>query len=192
MTDSLDLRMVRLSLFGAGISSKQGQQPYSQASLMEVVKWMHTLKLAQLTHSLRQLTDEKEQKAFKAERLPFAVFAAQCSYRNEEGIISLTGLAAFDFDHLDADRLALAREQLTADPCFETVLLFTSPRGNGLKWVTAIDLARGDYKTWYTAICNYLRHTYSLEADTATSSPVSACFLCYDPHMIIHPDVENF
>lgn len=151
------------------------------------------MKMMQLTKELRAIEDEKQQKAFKAERLPFATFSGTFSYRNQQGLIEHSGLLCFDFDHLGGkDNLWKVRKQLESDPYFETMLMFTSPRGDGVKWVTHIDLDRGPHEKWYRAVSNYLHQTYSLEADKAPANVASACFLCWDANMVINPSFQLF
>ncbi len=182
------------SLFAAGINKAASQRPFKQeATLEDAYEWMNSMKMMQLTKELRAIEDEKQQKAFKAERLPFATFSGTFSYRNQQGLIEHSGLLCFDFDHLGGkDNLWKVRKQLESDPYFETMLMFTSPRGDGVKWVTHIDLDRGPHEKWYRAIRNYLHQTYSLEADKAPANVASACFLCWDANMVITPSFQLF
>ena len=76
---------------------------------------------------------------------------------------------------------------MLADPYFETELLFTSPSGVGVKWVTHIDLARCDFRTWYRAISNYLKQTYGLTADSSGVNISRACYLPHDPEVFVNP-----
>lgn len=104
-----------------------------------------------------------------------------------------SGLLCFDFDHLGGnENLWKARHLLEQDRYFETMLMFTSPRGDGVKWVTHIDLSRGSHEKWYRAVRNYLLLTYGLEADSAPANVASACFLCWDANMVINPSFQLF
>ena len=180
-------------MFNAGINKPSGQKPYMQGTLNDVFAVMNTPQIAQLTRELRALKDEKQQKLFKAEKLPFVTFSGQFSYRNTKGLIAHSGLMCFDFDHLpnDAD-VQRVRRVLLGDPTFATELMFTSPRGNGVKWITHIDLERGDHAKWYRAIRQYLLYNYGIEADPAPSSVCSACFLCWDADLVINKEICVF
>lgn len=181
------------SLFGAGINTPGGQRPARQGTLCDVYRWMNSMRLMELTRQLRAIDDEKQQRDFKARCLPFATFSGQFSYRNAQGLIAHSGMQCFDIDHLDSSHdVWRVRKLLEADPYFTTLLLFTSPRGNGVKWVTGIDLTRGTHQQWYAAIREHLRRAYGIEADPAPSSIASACFLCFDPNMVITPAVAPF
>ena len=90
----------RFSLFAPGINTPKGQRPYKQGTFMDVYNWMNSTKLMLLTQQLRGIKDEKEQKAFKASRLPFVTFSGMFDYRRQEGLIQHSELQCFDFDHL--------------------------------------------------------------------------------------------
>lgn len=181
------------SLFAPGINKPSGQHPYKQGTLIDAYRWMNSMKMMELTQQLRDIKDEKQQKAFKAEQLPYATFSGTFSYRNQKGLIQHSGLLCFDFDHLGGkEKLWQTRHLLEDDPYFETELMFTSPRGDGVKWVTHIDLCRGSHEKWYRAILNYLFQTYHLEADSAPANVASACFLCWDADMVINPKYNLF
>ncbi len=188
-----DITKVLFSLYGAGINTPQGQKPVKQGTLKDVYAWMNSMHMMELTHELRSIKDEKAQKAFKAERLPFATFSGQFRYRNAQGLIEHSGLQCFDIDHLaNKDEVWRVRKLLEADEYFDTELMFTSPRGNGVKWVTHIDLSRGTHEQWYAAIREHLRRAYGIEADPMPANVASACFLCWDANVIINPQVAPY
>lgn len=195
MEDSPDFDITKavVSLFGAGINSPNGQKPAKQGTLLDVYNWMTSMRLMNLTHELRAIEDEKAQKAFKVGKLPFVTFSGQFSYRNAKGLITHSGLQCFDIDHLaNKDEVWRVRKQLETDNFFETELMFTSPRGNGVKWVTHIDLTRGTHEQWYAAIREHLRRAYGIEADPMPASVASSCFLCWDANLVINPKIIAF
>lgn len=186
-TSSFDIANARFSIFGAGI---KGTKPYMQGTLADVYQWMNSPRLADLTQQLRGLADKDAQRAFKAKALPFATFSGQFAYRNAHELIQHSGLQCFDFDGLSAPgEVQQVRDALAGDEYFTTELMFTSPSGNGVKWVTHVDLARGTHEMWYAAIREYLRRTYGLEADPAPANVASACFLCSDSNLVINSEI---
>ena len=184
----------QFSLFAPGINKPRGQKPYlTEATMSDVYRWMNSMNMMKLTQQLRAITDEKEQKRFKAEKLPFATFSGTFSYRNQKGLLKHSSLQCFDFDHLGSnDEINRVRQLLANDPYFSTELMFTSPRGDGLKWVTRIDLERATHEKWYAAIRRYLQRQYSLNADPMPGNVASACFLCFDAQMTVNTDVAPF
>lgn len=186
-------RTAQFSLFAAGITKPEGQRPYRQGTLLDVYRWMNSMKMMQLTKELRNIKDKERRSEFKKNHLPFATFSGTFSYRNQKGLIRHSEMICFDFDKVgDNDAVMRAMQMLLDDPYFETVLMFTSPSGDGVKWVTHVDLSRGDHKKWCVAISRYLLLTYGLKADAAPTNVASPCFLCWDANMVIHPSLQLF
>ena len=76
---------------------------------------------------------------------------------------------------------------LLNDPKIETELLFTSPSGDGLKWIVPIyynDLTHDEY---FEAVKNYLDDAYNLKIDASGKNFSRACFLPHDPNIYINP-----
>lgn len=136
-------RTAQFSLFAAGITKPEGQRPYRQGTLLDVYRWMNSMKMMQLTKELRNIKDKERRSEFKKNHLPFATFSGTFSYRNQKGLIRHSEMICFDFDKVgDNDAVMRAMQMLLDDPYFETVLMFTSPSGDGVKWVTHVDLSR--------------------------------------------------
>ena len=73
------------------------------------------------------------------------------------------------------------RNKLLSDEYFETEMLFTSPSGDGLKWIIPIDLEEVNHQEYFKAVANYIQSTYGLEVDQSGKDISRACFLPYDP-----------
>lgn len=159
------------------------------------------------THALRNLikevreggADEKEVRRYKSTHFDFACFSGTFSYRKDECLTEHSGLLCLDFDHVGShDALWALRGKLIADRHFTTWLLFTSPSGDGLKWVIGIDLGKCNHTTWFHALQNYVRVTYQQEVDEKCVNVSRACFLphdgsCYvNPIILQEPDVCPF
>ena len=143
-----------------------------------------------MTRKLRAIGDVKERKQFKAANFCFACFSGIFSYRKDECLVSHSGLICIDFDHIgNLQQLLETRRRLIADPYFTTQLLFTSPSGDGLKWVVDIDLQKCDHRTWFSAISNYVRATYGLEADSQCINISRSCFLPHDGSCYVNPTI---
>lgn len=140
----------------------------------------------QQTHRLRDCHDEKERQLIKRRSFAFATFSGTFTYRADTGLDAHSGLLCIDFDHLGNHfQLSDIKSRLIADPMLHTRLLFTSPSGDGLKWVIDIDLTLCDHATWFRAVSNYAARTYRLEADQKCSNISRSCFLPHDPHAYI-------
>ncbi len=155
-------------------------------SLEDVFLRVATNRYMDVTAELRSLATPKERRDFKAKRLDFVCFSGLFSHRRDDGLTRHSSLLCLDFDHL-GPRLPEARALLADDPCLETELLFTSPSGDGLKWVVEIDLQRATHRTWFRAIQEYARRTYGLEADANCANESRGCLLCHDPMAYVNP-----
>lgn len=182
----------RMSFFMKPISNKwPSGQPMS---LFEVFRYIIIPRYRPETEELRLITDDNEARDYKGQHFDYVTPSGVFSYCNDTSLIRHSGILCLDLDHLD-DRVEELFRLLIHDPMFETLLLFRSPRGLGLKWFIHIDLSRCDHRTWFQAVRNYLMHTYHLDdrqADKMCGNPSRACFLCYDPEAYLKPDLYEY
>lgn len=146
-----------------------------------------------MTTALRAIADEQEQRSYKGVNLDYVTPSGLFAYCNDQSLLKHSGLICMDLDDLD-DAEDMKRK-LLADAMFETMFMFRSPRGRGLKWWVEIDLTRCDHRTWFTAIRNYLMATYRLsdkQVDASCTNPSRACYLSYDPDAYLKPELIEF
>lgn len=159
--------------------------PLKTTNLVEVYKLIKSDKYKQATIELRALSDVKEARLFKARSFDYVTFSGTFSSRHDSNLITSSGLLTIDLDHLT--NLSGIINLLLNDPKIETELLFTSPSGNGLKWIIPIyynDLTHDEY---FEAVKNYLDDAYNLEIDASGKNFSRACFLPHDPNIYINP-----
>ncbi len=92
-------------------------------------------------------------------------------------------------DHIKLQEL---RNTLLQDQYFPTELLFTSPRGNGLKWVIGISLKEVSHSEYFEAVSNYLQQTYAIEIDNSGADVCRGCLLPYDPEAYVNPKYKAY
>ena len=80
---------------------------------------------------------------------------------------------------------------LLNDEYFDTEILFTSPSGDGLKWIVSIDITEHGHKDWFTSIKNYIQEAHQLDVDSAGKDVSRACFLPHDANIYLHPKYRN-
>ena len=177
----------RISYFKRPAMTVSTKYKVSIANLFEYIVGMH---YTEETWTLRSIKDDKERKAYKAKHFDFVTFSGLFSYRKDDCLVQHSGLMCLDFDHLGERRWEL-RNRLIEDPYFETELLFTSPSGDGLKWVVEIDIGRRDHRTWFRAIQNYVRQTYHEEVDEKCINESRACFLPHDSSCYVNPILDS-
>lgn len=169
---------------------------YKEATLLDIYRCLTDPKVAKLqTDTLRLLTDKDQRANYKRNFFNYSTFSGKFqTNRKNDALIEHSGLMCHDFDHLD--NLQEVKRWLLMDSHFETLLLFTSPSGNGLKWVIPIDLSKATHEQWFLGVSNYLRQTYGLVSDPACRNVARACFIPYDPDAYIAPrllpELQNY
>lgn len=159
--------------------------PNRQASLVEVFHLIKGDDFATCTSTLRKIQDVKKARKYKAFHFDYATFSGLFSKRNDKNLKKHSGLLTIDFDHLKD--ITSLREALLKDEYFETELLFTSPSGDGLKWIIPVELTKVKHQDFFIAVANYIQHTYRLEVDNSGKDISRACFLPHDPNVFINP-----
>lgn len=146
------------------------------------------------TEELRRANNEDQKRKAK-KKLDYVTFGGTFVTRSKEDLVKRSGYCCIDLDHVRPNHLTGLICLLINDPLIETALLFTSPSGNGLKWIVEIDLdTYPDYEIYFNGIVAYLRKTYP-DYFNATTNIIDesgkdicrACFLCYDPDAYINP-----
>lgn len=183
----------RMSFFTKPITNKW---PTAEpVSLFQVYQYVHTRRYLPETRELRAITDDDKARQYKGQHLDYVTPSGIFSYCSDTSLVQHSGVLCIDLDYL-GERMEKLFELLINDPMFESLLLFRSPRGQGLKWFIHIDLTRCDHRTWFQAVRNYLMHTYHLsdkQVDKMCGNTSRACFLCYDPDAYLAPYLyENF
>lgn len=159
--------------------------PSEELSLQEVHRRITGDSYAEITANLRQLKDEKKKRQYKAASFPYVTFAGCFARRQDSPLLKSSLLMAFDFDHLKD--LPAAREQLLNLKFFSTELLFTSPSGDGLKWVIKFDRPDISYENYFLSVSRYLSENYGLSVDKAVKDRSRACFLPFDSEAYLNP-----
>ena len=192
-----------MSFFRKPIMNKT---PEAVVSLFWVYQYVRSYEAMPETRALRAIGDKDEQRRYKGQNFDYITPGGTFGYCNDVSLVEPSSLICIDLDHLDDDspemKLKVSpadmKQLLLADPYWgeETLLLFTSPRGHGVKWFVPIDLGRCDYKTWYVALRTYLLRTYGLgekQVDSSVANLSHACFLSYDPDAYLRTNlIEHF
>ena len=204
----------KMSFFKAPIWNKS---PLKVVSLFWVwltvtMKWMQLgvdpdrdVSLSSKTECLRNLEGDDAQRQFKGKNFDYITPAGIFTYCDDKSMVEPSDVLCIDLDHLDDDSQAMKRklspaemkQLLLADPYWgdKTLLMFTSPRGHGVKWLIEIDLSKCDYTTWFNAVRTYLMQIYGLgekQVDSSVANISHACFISYDPDAYLRHDLYEF
>lgn len=159
--------------------------PYTTITLLDAYKTIKGNYFAAETAALRLLQDKKEARLFKALNFHYVTFSGTFLKRHSSALIQHSELMVIDFDHLE--NVNRTKDLLLSDNELETQLLFTSPSGDGLKWVIKIDLAVATHEQFFIGIRNYLDKKYQLPIDNSGKDVARACFLPHDENVFINP-----
>jgi hypothetical protein len=180
-----------MSFFRKPITNKQ---PLKTVSLFELFTMVHERYAIVETETLRTISDHNQARQYKGQHFDYVTPSGVFSYCSDASLVQHSGAICLDLDNLND--VEAMRQALLADEMFETLLLFRSPSGNGLKWFLPIDLSRCDHKTWFTAIRNYLMACYALtdkQVDPACRNVSRACYIGYDPDAYLKTELyEHF
>ena len=144
-----------------------------EITLIEVYNLIQGNEFATCTSTLRNIQDVKEARKYKAFNFDYVTFSGAFSKRNDKHLKKHSGLLTIDFDHIS--NISNLKEELLKDKYFETELLFTSPSGDGLKWIIPIELTKVKHQDYFKAVANYIQHTYNLEVDGLGKDISRAC-----------------
>lgn len=160
-------------------------QPEKEVDLKYVYNLIKYDQFKKRTAELRVISNPKEARKYKAQNFDYMTFSGIFSKRNDNALIKHSGLLTIDFDHVPC--LSKLRESLLKDEYLETELMFTSPSGDGLKWIIPIDLKQGSQSDYFLAVSNYIKKYYNIEVDKCGKDVSRACFLPYDANVYINP-----
>ena len=158
--------------------------PSETLRLQQVFALITSDKYKKITEDLRAINDVKQARKLKANRFDYVTFSGVFDKRNDSSLLQHSNLLTIDFDHLE--NLQELKTQLLNDEYFETEMLFTSPSGDGLKWIIRIDIEEVSHSEYFIAVANYIKQTYNIEVDQSGKDVSRACFLPYDPTAFLH------
>ena len=193
---SCDLKnMPSFSIFRRPITNKH---PYQVVNLIDVFNYIISDYAKDRTNELRTIKDDRYRRQYKANKFDYCTFSGIFSVRTDKAIIQHSGLICLDFDHLkDVEAIF---EALKKDTYFETLLLFRSPSGDGLKWVISFHdsyfrygkdgESYSDYQVrFFAGLYNYIFNHYDVEVDRSCRNLSRACFLPHDPAAYLNPSL---
>ena len=187
--------MPAFSIFRRPITNKY---PYQVVNLIDVFNYIISDYAKDRTREYRGIKVDKYRRQYKADMFDYCTFSGIFSVRTDKAIIQHSGLICLDFDHLKDVETTF--RQLKEDPYFDTLLLFRSPSGDGLKWVISFydSFSRyrnngeslGDYQErFFVSLYNYIFNHYDVQVDSHCRNLSRACFLPHDPDAYLNPSL---
>jgi hypothetical protein len=170
------------SFFKAPVSNTK---PHKAVSLLQIYNAIKGDYYKDRTQKLRAISDVAQARKFKVENFDYCTFSGTFTSRNDKALVKHSGLLCVDFDHLNSVETLFNR--LLKDDYFDTLLLFRSPSGDGLKWIISIDTETATHGDYFAAVANYILQTYGVAVDKSGRDISRACFLPHDPQAFINP-----
>lgn len=122
----------------------------------------------------------------KKTNLPVVLFSGEFAKREDDSIISHSGLIVLDFDHVDIEAY---KNILCTDDY--VLACWVSPSGDGLKALMQISNPER-HRDHFRAIVQYFDKQYNLVVDPSGANESRACFESHDPHICIRDEVKTF
>lgn len=142
------------------------------------------------TERLRSITSSDEARHYKANHFDFCTFSGLFRSRSSSKLIQHSGLVCVDFDHIED--ISSLKQQLLENEYFDTILMFTSPSGDGVKWIVEVNLQGWEHSRFFKSMANCFKETGLPPVDASGSDVARACFLPYDSEAYIHPKFRDY
>jgi hypothetical protein len=148
-----------------------------------------------LTTALQRIADGSSKETIEKVRegdkkaktdLPVVLFSGEFTAREDDQIISHSGLVVLDFDHIDVEAY---KNILCTDD--HILACWVSPSGDGLKALVRISNPER-HRDHFRALQQYFDKQYNLELDSSGANESRACFESYDEHICIKEDAQTF
>ena len=179
----LNNKEVRFSYFKLPIKNTL---PYKAITLNDVVKAIKGDRAKTKTESLRAIKDVDDAKHYKAHHFDYATFSGTFSQRKTNALIEYSGLIALDFDHVNVHDV---KKMLLTQTDVDTVLLFTSPSGDGIKWIVP-STNKEEHGQVFRMYQRYCKDILDLEVDESGKDIARACFIPYDENVVLNEVFE--
>lgn len=161
--------------------------PHSSITLRQMYQYIISDRAKKATATLRTIQGKTAQQNYKAKNFDYVTPAGVFRIRNAADIIEPSGYMVIDVDDLNTpEQVEATFQMLLGNRRLETLLLFRSPSGHGVKWIIRIVNNEGhDYLFFFEAVTNYLA-SYGIKVDQSGKDISRACYLPYDPAAFIN------
>jgi hypothetical protein len=166
-------------------------------NLGQVYNLITSDELKEATRKIRSEPDDKKRRKLK-EQLPYMTVGGVFTRRDAKNITRRSGLIVVDIDHVSSMETLQTVDQLKARILDYAIpaLWFTSPSGDGLKVIYAVDIIDGEHDQFMASLESFYLYVIGVKIDGAGKDVARACFLCHDKEarLFENPDVldSNF
>ena len=165
-------------------------EPIRAVTVVDIYRYIVGPYAEKQTLELRAIGNPSESKIYKATHFDYCTFSGLFRKRNERELVMHSELMCIDFDRVgDPEELKV---RLLNHDYFDTELLFTSPSGDGVKWIIPIELKGWKHSDYFQAVCNCIEATGLPPVDKSGSDVARSCFLPWDPKAYINPKYQDY
>jgi hypothetical protein len=154
--------------------------PYSNINIHSFYERITTDQRVKLICDNLSSLPKEAQRQVKATELDYITPSGIFNKRSNNELIAHSGYLSIDFDNIPDFDLNQLKTKLIHDNTIQTVLLFKSPSGNGLKWFIKIPPVAETHGMYFDAVKNYIQSKYNIEVDKACRDVARACFVSFD------------
>lgn len=154
--------------------------PYSNINIHSFYERITTDQKVKLICDKLSSLSKEAQRQVKATELDYITPSGIFNKRSNNELIAHSGYLSIDFDNIPDCDLNQLKNKLIHDNTIQTVLLFKSPSGNGLKWIIKIPPVAETHGMYFDAVNNYIQSKYNIEIDKACRDVARACFVSFD------------
>lgn len=159
-------------------------------SILDAYRYITEPIAKEQTEHLRAITLSDDAKRYKADHFDYCTFSGLFRSRSALQLIRHSGLVCVDFDHVE--NVPALKQQLLDHEYFDTILMFTSPSGYGVKWIVEVNLQGWEHSRFFKSMNNCFKKSGLPSVDASGSDVARACFLPYDPDAYIHPKFRDY
>jgi len=179
------MKHTTISLFNNAL-----QKTGSVLTVEQTVNMIKTDALRTVTTQYRMLDAGIEKDEYKKTSFPAVTWSGVFKQRKGDQILTHSALICLDIDKLMPGRHNKLKRLLSEDE--HTFFLFTSPSGNGLKWVIKIEADATKHLDYFKALEIYAKQEYDIEIDKSGKDTTRLCFLCWDAQCYVNWDSVLF
>lgn len=162
---------------------KSSDVPYL-VMLEKVVERIKTGASRDLIERIRKAKNKTDADKFK-KQLPCIMFAGEFRQRSKAGLKQHNGYMILDLDDVNTEEV---KQSILEIPY--VVMMFTSPSGNGLKFVIKIPKCSAEEHEQYFR--HFEEDYHYLDIDASGKDVSRVCFESYDPDIYFNPDAEVY
>ena len=160
--------------------------PYKNITLSDVAKVIKDPYFKNDTDKLRSFSDVDKARSYKGTEFDYVTFSGTFTERKKTALVEYSSLIALDFDHVEVENI---KNKLLNQKQVDTVLLFISPSGDGIKWIVPAT-TKDEHEKVFRMYQRYCKDAFDLDVDESGKDIARACFIPHDENVVFNETFE--